>query len=253
MKNLFKCLLFFIVITSKCFAIGAYKKGDVLYNWNDKGINVQQIPAATSEVLTVLYFGEKCLVIDEKIKSKKFYVQEIAPFSKQVSANEELNFTGFKIHGFWVQIRTKSGEIGYVFDGNLSKLKPDFELTKSHFDSKFKLTKSTIKKFPKPNTDEQYLRNYAYKNGNFIKEIGSNYDSHSHYFIPNLTIEEGYWLALKTHPDVLELHKSSGDAYTTYQYEFNKLSFSTSLEAVSISKTKLKGINGIELIFEAWD
>ena len=150
-------------------------------------------------------------------------------------------------------MQTESGEIGYVFDGYLSKLKPNFELTAAFFDKNFKEVKSKKRKFNDAISDSRYENKYFYKNGSYIKELGSNYDGHSNYFIPNITLEEAYFLVVKTRPDVLELHKSSGDSATNYSYDVKQLSFVTSLEAISITKITPKGLKGIEILIEAWD
>lgn len=253
MKNILKILLILILISPKTFAIGAYKKGDVLYNWKNAVVNIRQKPNVQSDIMTTIYFEDRCVVVDDSLKKHKFSVQEMAPIIKHDSINEDLNFKGFQIKGFWVQVKINSGEIGYVFDGYLSKLKPDFELTDAYFDAKFKLTKSTSKKFPKSISDNAYSKTRFYKNGSYIIQNGSDYDGHEHFFIPNISLEEGYLLILKSRPDVLQLHKSSGDDQTNYKYNNKELSFTTSLEAISITKITYKRIKGIEIVMEGWD
>lgn len=254
MRNTLKFLVFVILISIKSFAIGQYKKGDILYNWKNSVVNIRQKPNIQSDIITFIHFGDQCVVVDENLKINKFSVQEIAPVVKQDAANEAQNFRGFTIKGFWVQVKIISGEIGYVFDGYLSKLKPNFELTDTYFDSNFKLTKSTSKKFPESVfSDNAYSKTHFYKNGSYIIQNGSNYDAHEHFFIPNISLEEGYLLVLKIRTDVLELHKSAGDNETTYIYNIAELSFVTSLEAITITKIKYKGLKGVEILFEAWD
>ncbi|WP_309609458.1 SH3 domain-containing protein [Flavobacterium sp.] len=253
MKKTLKFLIIIILISPKTFAIGTYKKGDVLYNWKNPGINLRIKPNEKSEIITILPFGERLFVVEENLKKNKFSIQEIAPVVKYDSINEGFNFRGFQIKGFWVKVKTNSGETGYVFDGYLSKLKPDFELNETYFDAKFKLTKSSSKKFPKSISDNAYSKTSFYKNGSYIIQNRSDYVGHEHFFIPNISLEEGYLLVLKSRPYVLQLHKSSGDNQTNYQYDAKELSFTTSLEAISITKITYKSIKGIEIVFEGWD
>ena len=253
MKNILKFSIFITLISLKSFAIGDYKKGDVLYNWKNTVVNIRQNPDIKSEIITTIYFGDRCIVVDESPKTYKFSVQEIAPVIKYDSLNEAQNFRGFTINGFWVKVKTKSGEIGYIFDGYLSKINPNFELTETYFDLNFGRIKSSDKKYPKSISDNAYSRKRLYKNGSYVIENGSDYNGHSHFFIPNCTLEEGYFLVLKSRSDLLELHKSSGDDATNYIYSGNQLSFTTSLEAISITKITHKGLKGIEILIEAWD
>ncbi len=248
-----KTLLILLFSSSQLFASGEYKKNDILYVWKNATINLRAAPNSNCEVITYLSFANKLIVIDNDIKKFPFSIQEIAPVIKYDSLNENLNFRGFKIKGFWVKVKTESGEIGYFFDGYLSKMKPDFELTEIYFNQNFKELKSKKRKFNDAISDSRYENKYFYKNGSYIIELGSNYDGHSHYFIPNITLEEAYFLVLKTRPDVLELQKSSGDTETNYSYDGKQLSFSTSLESISITKITYKGLKGVEILFEAWD
>ncbi len=248
-----KTVLLLLFVSTQLFAIGEYKKGDILYVWKNATINLRFAPNSNCAVITYVSFANKLIVIDDNLKKNPFSVQEIAPIKQDEQSNESYNFRGFKIKGFWVKVKTESGEIGYVFDGYLSKLKPDFELSDAFFNKNFQELKSKKRKFNDALSDGRYENKYFYKNGSYIIELGSNYDGHSHYFIPNLTIEEGYFLVLKTRPDVLELHKSSGDTETNYSYDGKQLSFITSLEAISITKITYKGLKGVEILFEAWD
>ncbi len=253
MKNRVKFSIFIILISLKSYAIGDYKKGDVLYNWKNTVVNIRQNPSIKSEIINFINFGDCCVVVDESLKAFKFSVQEIAAVIKYDSLNEAQNFRGFTIKGFWVKVKTKSGEIGYVFDGYLSKINPNFELTETYFDLNFDRIKSSNKKYPKSISDNAYSRKRLYKNGSYIIENGSDYDGHSHFFIPNITMEEGYFMVLKSRPDLLELHKSSGDEATNYSYDANSLAFTSTLEAITIKKTTYKGKKGIEILFEGWD
>ena len=225
----------------------------VLYIWKNATINLRIAPKGTTEIVNYLTIGTKVIVVDNEIKKYPFTVQEIKPRKNLNDTNDILNFKGYNIKGFWVKVQVSSGEIGYIFDGYLSKLKPDFELTEVYFDSNLKKIKTFNKKFLKDNSDNKYYRQRIYKNGSYIIEKGSNYDGHGHYFMPSIMLEEGYLLAVKTRPNMLEMHKTSGDATTIYKYDGNQLSFSTSLEAITIKKITYKGTKGIELIFEAWD
>ena len=253
MKNAVKFLIFIILISLKSFAFGDYKKGDVLYNWKNTIVNIRQNPDIKSEIITTIYCGDRCIVVDDSLKTYKFSVQEIAPVIKYDSLNEAQNFRGFTIKGYWVKVKNKSGEIGYIFDGYLSKINPNFELTETYFDLNFIRIKSSNKKYPKSISDNAYSRKRLYKNGSYIIENGSDYDGHSHFFMPNCTLEEGYFLVLKSRSDLLELHKSSGDDATNYNSTGNELSFTTSLEAITIKKIIFKGRKGIEIVFEGWD
>ena len=257
MKSIPKIMIKYLVLTffttTQFFAISNYKKGDVLYNWKNTIVNIRQNPDIKSEIITTIFCGDRCIVVDESLKTYKFSVQEIAPVIKYDSLNEAQNFRGFTIKGYWVKVKNKSGEIGYIFDGYLSKINPNFELTETYFDLNFQRIRSINKKYPNSISDNAYSRERFYKNGSYIIENGSDYDGHSHFFIPNCSLEEGYFLVLKSRSDLLELYKSSGDDATNYNSTGNELSFTTSLEAITIKKITFKGKKGIEIIFEGWD
>jgi hypothetical protein len=122
-----KKLSFLLLATLPLFAIGKYKTNDILYNWKVGLVNIRLKPNPESIMLMQISFGEPCVVVDNAIKTHPFAVQEIAPENKTDAY--QIPFQGYAINGFWVQVKTKLGTIGYVFDGYLSKLKPDFELT----------------------------------------------------------------------------------------------------------------------------
>lgn len=246
-----KKYLILLFISSRIVAIGDYKTGDLLYNWKNTTINIRFEANSQSEILTTINFGDLCIVVDEACKKHPFSVQEL-PAEKPIDEFQQA-FQGYIIKGFWVKVKLKSEIIGYVFDGYLSKLKPSFELTESYFDSQFKLIKATNKKYPESISDGAFSKKQFYKNGSYIIENGGNYDGHYHYFVPNITVEEGYFLMLKTQPNTLELGKSAGDDTTTIQFIDENLTFSSTLEAISVTKIKYKGFNGVQISFEGWD
>jgi Bacterial SH3 domain len=246
-----KIYIFLLFISSRIFAIGDYAKGHYLYNWKNSIINIRLEANTQSEIITTISFGELCIVVDDECKKHPFSVQELPP-EKPIDEFQKA-FQGYVIKGFWVKVKLKSGIIGYVFDGYLSKLKPSFELTESYFEKSFKLIKATSKKYPKSISDGAFSKNKFYKNGSYIIENGGNYDGHYHYFIPTITVEEGYFIMLKTQPNTLELGKSAGDDTTTIQFIDGNLTFSSTLEAISVTKIKYKGFNGVQISFEGWD
>ncbi|TRX35340.1 SH3 domain-containing protein [Flavobacterium sp. ZT3R18] len=246
MKTLILALFCFSI--HPIYSIGLYKKGDKLYNWNRSGLDLYTGSNNKCEIIASLPFETQCTVIDDHLKKSSFEFVEIEPKLKEESEGD--NFPGFSISGFWVKIKTKDGQIGYVFDGYLSKIKPGFKLDKSCFDKEFKLIKSKTSK-PNPKKDNAYSYFYLYKNGASIQQTGSDYDSHIHYFIPNISLEEAY-LLIKT-PDYLDLSKASGDEETSIHGNDDELSFSSTLENTTLKKINTKTKKGVVIILEAFD
>ncbi|MBF4515576.1 SH3 domain-containing protein [Flavobacterium sp. ANB] len=236
---------FFCISVQAIYSIGSYKKGDILYNCSGEEVKLYADSNTKSKIVTVLNAAEDCIVIDDNIKKTAHTVIEIKP-----KKDAEDDFKGFSLSGFWVKVKTKDGKTGYVFDAYLSKTKPGFELSKSYFDQEFKLMKSKAKK-PDPKKDNAYSSSYIYKNGASITENGSDYDSHTTYFIPNLTLEEAYFL-LKT-SDRIPSSKDSGAYGISIQFDGTELSFSSISESTSIKKVDGKMGKGIEILFEAAD
>lgn len=241
----FIIMLFLCLSTQAGYSIGLYKKGDKLYNCNPSDINLYTHSSAGSKIVSVLKFEDYCIVIDDDLKKTPYTVIEIKPKS-----DSENDFKGFNLSGFWVKVKTNNGKTGYVFDAYLSKTWPGFELSESNFDLEFKLVKSKIKK-PDPKKDNAYSKSYFYKNGAFITENGSDYDISTCYFIPNMSLEEGYFL-LKT-SDRSPLSKDSGFDDISIQFDGTELSFSSTVENTSVKKINTKTRKGVEIWLEAAD
>ncbi|KUJ60773.1 hypothetical protein AR687_15285 [Flavobacteriaceae bacterium CRH] len=237
--------LFFCIYVQAIYSIGLYKKGDTVYNCSAAEVKLHADSNSKSKIVTVLNASEECIVIDYNIKKTPYTVIEIKP-----KKDAEDDFKGFSLSGFWVKVKTNDGKTGYVFDSYLSKIKPGLELSKSYFDQEFKLMKSKIKK-PDPKKDNTYSSSYVYKNGASIIENGSDYDAHTTYFIPNISLEEAYFL-LKT-SDRIPVSQDSGAYGISIQFDGNELSFSSISESVSIKKVDGRTGEGVDILFEAFD
>lgn len=238
-------ITFFLCLSIQAYSIGLYKKGDTLYNCSPSDIYLYAHSNAGSKIVSVLKFEEECVVIDDDLKKTPYTVLEISP-----KGDAEDDFKGFSLSGFWVKVKTSDGKIGYIFDAYLSKIKHGFEFSTSYFDQEFKLIKEKIKK-PDPKKDNAYSNSYLYKNGASITENGSDYDISTCYFIPNISLEEAYFL-LKT-SDRSPLSQASGFDDVSIQFDGTELSFSSAIENTSVKKINTKTRKGVEIWFEAAD
>jgi hypothetical protein len=239
-------ITFFLCLSIQAgYSIGSYKKGDKLYNWSPTKIPLYTKPNAGSKVVSVLSFEEECIVIDDDLKKTPHTVLEINP-----KEDAENDFKGFSLSGFWVKVKTNDGKTGYVFDAYFSKIKPGFELSTSYFDQEFKLMNAKIKK-PDPKKDNAYSKSYFYKNGASIIQNGTDYDISTCYFIPNISLEEGYFFLKSTN----HIHPSQDSETYGISTEFDgtELSFSSTIENTSIKKIDTKTRKGIEIWLEASD
>ncbi len=240
-------LLFLLCfLCAKTFAIDGFKKGDKLYVLLKDGTSLFEKPDLKSKIKKELFYLDAVFVSEDKLKKTPFLKEEIPAFISDNPKNE--NFIGFSITGFWLKVISEDGIAGYVFDGYMTSLKSGFELTRDYFNKEFVLTKSVIVA-PKKSDDYLFSNSYFYQNGAFIIEDGNDYHGSVRYFIPNITLQEGYML-IKS-PDLFELQKINGKNVTVISGDKYNLSFSTKMEKRSL-ETKVGKINGVEIVFETW-
>lgn len=186
-KKVLSILLLFSFVHST-YAIKHYKVSDTLYVWAKNGLFLRSEPSATSEKLTKLEYGAELIIVEQVLKKVAFSVEE---------------FKGYKIKGYWVEVSVNN-QIGYVFDGYLSKLKPlrkdnrisqGWEDIETYANREFKVLKSWSKNLV--NTMDTKIDSFSvrYKNGNrYTAEIGS-YASGTTVYFKHLSFEEAYLFA----------------------------------------------------------
>src|SRR5687767_11673139 len=162
---IFICFLFAGVLQAQ----KEYFKNQTLYCWAKGGINLRKFPTKYSEKITNIPFKTSVTVIDS-IKGDP-YIDTLKKTPVPIIIN-----------GNWIKVKY-GDNIGYVFDGYLSKLKPQnlfefFDGIKPKIDTlKFGLKETFNRK------DGAYY-NYIAEDGCF---------DHI-YFIPNISFEEAVLL-----------------------------------------------------------
>lgn len=241
-----KLLFLLCLLCIKTFAIETYLKGDKLYVILKQGISLYQKPDATSKIKKELIFKTGLLVTEDKLKKVPFTVEEIqAANSKDQNLD---SFQGFSLTGFWVKVTTEDKISGYVFDGYLSFLKKDFELTRTYFNKEFLVVKSVVTPVVQSN-NYSYNNSFFYTNGAYIVEKGNDYSGHIRYFIPNITLQEAYLLIQR--PDLFSAESSKNKNPTVINGDKYSLSFTSKKEKTSL---EVKGgkTKGVEITFESW-
>lgn len=170
------------------YAIKSYKVSDTLYVWAKNGLFLRSEPSTTSEKLTKLEYGSELIVVEQVLKKVAFSVEE---------------FKGFRIKGFWVQVSVNN-QIGYVFDGYLSKLKPlrknnttskDWEDIETYANREFKVMKSWSKNIVNNIDDKVDSIWTIYRNGNKLTVENGSYFQDTTILLRKISLEEGYLLA----------------------------------------------------------
>lgn len=241
-----KLLILLCLVGAQIFAIESYLKGDKLYVILKQGISLYEKPDVTSKIKKDLIFKSALFVSEDKLKKVPFTIEEI-----QATDTNDQNleaFQGFSLTGFWVKVITDDKISGYVFDGYLSLLKKDFELTRTYFNKEFLVVKSVVTPVVQSN-NYSYNNSFFYTNGAYIVEKGNDYSGHIRYFIPNITLQEAYLLIQR--PDLFSTDTKKSKNQTIISGDKYRLSFTSKKEKTSL---EVKGgkIKGVEITFESW-
>lgn len=172
--------------------ISEYQPNDKLYTWASSGLNLRASPNLNSTKIITIAFGD--MVICQGRKSEFFnnensltVINKVKNFYKEI---DEIN-----IKGNWVKVKFEEWE-GYIFDGYLSKWKPqfvnsqDFKLLgflQLNCDSFSYLEKRKL-------TSEQGVEKISFHNGCYLR---MNYTQGGFSFrlrIPDFSIEEAFLL-----------------------------------------------------------
>lgn len=106
-KHFFALLLaIFLLLPAAGFCITQYNVGDQLYSLAPSGLVLRVTPNPQGKKIGTIALGDMLTVLPENFRKVPHSV---------------LEFKGYNIRGFWVQVRTASGQNGYVFDGYLSR------------------------------------------------------------------------------------------------------------------------------------
>jgi hypothetical protein len=241
-----KLLILLCLVGAQSFAVESYLKGDKLYVILKQGISLYEKPDVTSKIKKDLIFKSALFVSEDKLKKVPFTIEEI-----QAAISKDQNFEafqGFSLTGFWVKVITDDKISGYVFDGYLSFLKRDFELTRTYFNKEFLVVKSVVTPVVQSN-NYSYNNSFFYTNGAYIVEKGNDYSGHIRYFIPNITLQEAYLLIQR--PDLFSAESTKNKNPTVINGDKYSLSFTSKKEKTSL---EVKGgkIKGVEITFESW-
>lgn len=156
---LFSFLCFFLV---KIHAIKTYKIGDTLNVWAKNGLFIRSEPNVKSEKIGKLEYGNSVVVVEQTLRKIAFSV---------------LEFKDFKIKGFWVKINYND-QIGYIFDGYLSKLpclKIEDGQNVEHFEGYAKRVFGLLKNFCKRDTSLDDTQEHC--TSKFKKNVVYKYES----------------------------------------------------------------------------
>jgi hypothetical protein len=186
-----KIALFAILLTcipAFSYAIGSYKVGATLYNHASSGLILRKTASPEGARITAIAYGEAVTVIKNDQAKKAHQVTE---------------FPGYKIKGFWVKVKNKDGQEGFVFDGYLSaypvmgELADDQQGEESSCIAEIFLLGKTAKKGARINlakTETQY-ENYRqlFQNGAVVVFTGGEGGSaQAITFEKGITMEEAY-------------------------------------------------------------
>lgn len=122
-------LLTFIAIQSLNLLANSFKKGDTVNVWSIDGLALHEKPELASQKSLTIPYGEKIIVADDEIATKKLSVNLNIAYDPSNAGKDE----SYKLKGHWVKIHYNSHE-GYVFSGYLSKM-PCFKKAKHGFES----------------------------------------------------------------------------------------------------------------------
>jgi hypothetical protein len=184
--KLLSLLLGTLLLPTLGSSIGLYYPGDQLHVLAPSGLILRKTPDPQGERVATLALGDVLTAQKENFKKKPHVVEE---------------FKGFKIKGFWVKVRTASGQEGYVFDGYLSKL-PAPNAVGEDPDGASALvelyllnhTQKKGKRIDLPKAETRYERyRQLFKNGSEAEvDSGEGGSMQQIKFAQGITLEEGY-------------------------------------------------------------
>lgn len=169
------------------FAIKDYKINDTLYVWAKNGLFLRTEAKPIAEKVNKLEYGSALIILEQNLKTNAFSTEE---------------FKGFKIKGYWVKVSVNN-QIGYVFDGYLSKLPPLLKMKNSDKFEDFSEYATRFVKFVKSNTQET-IDKAGDKHTLTIKKFGNEittevahdvYYGETRYSFKKLSLEEAYLFA----------------------------------------------------------
>lgn len=176
-KSIF--LLFFLLslIFQASFAVGKYKKGDILTVFYTGGLNLRAQADINSDVISRLEFSSSVKVVDDHIGQVAF---------------EDDFLNNYMLKGFWVMVEV-GDKRGYVFDGYLSTVRMEageyYGNAKQNIEKMLGSTKSSVKEKEHKKGMGKYTI-ATYENGWIWEEGTYNGCTYTKASFPNLTFEE---------------------------------------------------------------
>ena len=177
-----------LLLPALSFAIGPYKVGDKLINHAQSGLVLRKTASQDGKRIAAVEYGDALTVLKNNEPKKAHQVEE---------------FAGYKIKGFWVKVKTKDGQEGFVFDGYLStyhvpgKVINDQIGEEASSTAEIYLLGKTSKKgarinIPKVGVQYEHYRQ-LFKNGAAVEFTGGEGGSAQVIsFEKNVTLEEAY-------------------------------------------------------------
>ncbi len=121
MKKIILAVLILPLLATYSKGSDQYEIGETLYIWAKNGMNLRAGPGTDFKIITKLGFGEE---LEVKEKTEKTYnVLGISGAEKINGVTKKIDPLIFK--GHWVQVLTRSGEIGYLIDQYLLSVQPE--------------------------------------------------------------------------------------------------------------------------------
>lgn len=186
-----KLLIVITICHIKLFANSKdFKTGDTLFVWANNGIFVRSRPDINSDLITKLNYGEKVIALEIDDRDFEYEIIKSTKTKKQI-------FPKISVTGKYIKINL-SGQVGYVYGGLLSKLKPinkDENLEK-YFDRVFGQLK--ILEDNHSETSDYKFKRIVYNNGTILQKENGNENWWDYlYFIPDVSLTEAYLLINK--------------------------------------------------------
>jgi hypothetical protein len=232
-----KKIIIFILLyfTNRAIAIEDYAAGDALYNWAQSGLIMRSEKSDKSSKIMVVPY-KATIIVKEKYENNPFSVTEF----------EGQDNKQFRFSGYWVLIEYKN-QIGYVFDGYLSKL-PVFNRNEDILN--FLKRNFGKSKYSKTDKDDRITETWTFSNGAIFTHSSEKAVDEC-IEIPNFSIQEAILLAKVIHSSK-NFERSNIRQITKKNNSLNidfKRVIDVGLEG-SLLITKIK--NKVELCFSWW-
>lgn len=166
-----------------------YQVDDTLYLWCKRGFKLRERPAMDAKVISILSSAAQVTVVyktDTPIHIRGFW--------KPSWAKAPLPGRHHKIlYGSWVCVRTKAGDVGFVLDQYLLKLRPAREHDSEYLSLKIPIEHRDTIRFVRDEANgytELLEIKTRYLGGIVVHNFGNSKGSEAEYVFPNLTIEE---------------------------------------------------------------